>query len=123
MTDHQTVHEALGEVLEAVGRIDERTQTLADMQRRFDENLHGVRDSLQGIATRVAILESANTHEIRLSVTANANRIADLDKRLSLLTVGHEQGEGRWKAIMSVVVGMVQTGIGAYLVWRFGWTH
>jgi archaellum component FlaC len=118
--DFAQVTDTMGAIKETTARVDERVRTLLERQAKSDANLHEIRNIINGVVSRVTILESRNENEIKIAVEKSRERIFEIEKQIQILYLKDSGQDNRWKTVFDVVGKIIWITAAAYILYKLG---
>jgi chromosome segregation ATPase len=118
--DFAQVTEAMSAIQNTATRVDERVKILLERQSKSDANIHDIRNTINGLVSRVTILESRNENDLKIVVEKSREKIYDIERQLQTLTMKETTHETRWKTIFDFVGKVLWIATAAYVLYKLG---
>ena len=119
--DFAQMTETMGEIQEVTLRVDERVNILLERQSVADATIHEIRNVINSLVSRVAILESRNENKTRALVDKSRDKIHEIEKQIQLLFLSNNNNEAKWKTIFDFVGKVLWIIVAAYVLYKLGY--
>jgi uncharacterized coiled-coil DUF342 family protein len=120
---YNQVSESIKLVFDLTSRIDERVKMLVERQNDLDERLDKFMELQQDMAHRLTVIETKDVgDDLKTDVEEIRRKIQILELKCETMALRANSHDNRWNQVFDWALKALFMVIGAYLLFKLGWS-